>query len=174
MKVFFAPRHQPAFAALTALSHNYPTPRPLVPGIGARQLHVRARLTCTSLRMASEQVTPFDPSSAGRAAHPSGAKDEIVDLALWKEHQHPKRPGRAGPRAILVVTRRGLKRLSRTSAVTIGVRRAPGPTDLWPGTAGRAPNGRLNSKWGDVIRQANIRELFDAGSVGSSAGVRYC
>jgi hypothetical protein len=66
-----------------------------------------------------------------------------------------------------------LKRLSQTSAVTVGVRRAPGPTGLWPGTAGRAPNGRLNSKWGDLIRQANIRELFDAGSVGSSDGVRY-
>ena len=113
--------------------------------------------------MASEQVTPFHPFSAGRAAHPSGAKDEIVDLALWKEHQHPKRRVGQGPEGISSLRARGPERLSRTSAVTTGVRRAPGPTDLWPGTAGRAPNGRLNSKWGDVIRPSKYQRTVRRG-----------
>ena len=102
---YVVPGHRPGPSwRLTPSSHKRQAPKRLAPGIGARQVHVGARLTCTSWRMASEHVTPFHPPSAAWGAHPSGVKDEIVDLAIWREHNHPKRAGRARPRLDLATT----------------------------------------------------------------------
>ena len=103
---YVVPRHTPRLSRrLTPSSHKRQTPKPLATGIGARPVHVGARLTCTSWRMPSEQATPFHPFSAVWGARPSGVKDEIVDLAIWKERHHSKRGGRAGPQLDLAITR---------------------------------------------------------------------
>ena len=55
--------------------------------------------------MACEQVTSLHPSSAEWGDHPSGVRHEIVDLAIWKEHHQPKRPGQAALRRGLATKR---------------------------------------------------------------------
>ena len=124
--------------------------------------------------MVCDQVTHLHPSSAQWGAHSSGVKDEIVDLAVWKDHHQPKRPGQVGLREDLAWKR---CRPAPDSVDVGGDGRRP-PISLARPARARvslaAPNGRLNSKWGDVIRRANIKEPLGGGSTGSCAGVRCC
>jgi hypothetical protein len=57
--------------------------------------------------MVCDKVTRLHPSSAQWGAHLSSIKDEIVELAVWKDHHQPKRPGQVGFREDLTWKRCG-------------------------------------------------------------------